>query len=72
MGDNRKTAEFTRRLDSPPIDPFHTLLLPAIEELIELDEIAELVSSESAVLVDGRVAVITQTKGGRDPGGYPV
>jgi len=59
-------------LNAPPVDPFHEWFPPIQEELIELAEITELVSSDSAILVDGRLVLVTCTTGGQDPGGFPV
>lgn len=62
----------SHQLDVGPVDVFSVAYTPILEELIELEQITELVSNEAAVLVDGRLALITETEGGRDPGGYPV
>jgi hypothetical protein len=61
-----------RNLNAPPVDPFHEWFPPIQEELIELAEITELVSSDSAILVDGRLVLVTSTVRGQDPGGFPV
>ena len=62
----------SHRLDAAPIDLFSVMYTPIVTELIELEQIAELVSDGAALLVDGRLALITETEGGGDPGEYPV
>jgi hypothetical protein len=61
-----------RQLGAPPVVPFHELFPPAQKELIELAEITELVSTDAAILVDGRLVLLTGTVRGQDPGGFPV
>lgn len=57
-------------LDPNRADSFHELFPPIIVELAEIEHLRELVADPSALMIDGRLVVTTQTIGGADPGGF--
>jgi hypothetical protein len=55
---------------APPVEPFHELFPPILQELIELEELFQLLGSDCFLVVDNRLAIPTETHRGADPGGF--